>query len=405
MTTPASENRGALAGIRIVDLTTVVLGPWASQTLGDMGAEVIKIETPEGDVSRKLGPARNPGMAALFMTTNRNKRSVVLDLNQPAARDALLRIIDTADVFLHNLRPKVATKLKLGYEHFAKRRPDLIYCAAYGFRAEGPLADKPAYDDVIQSASGLTELMSVLSDQPRFVPTIVADKTSAYNALSAVLAALFHRQRGGGGQAIEVPMYETLVDYLMVEHLYGAAFDPPIGKMGYERVLSRARRPYATRDGYLTVLPYSDDNWQSLFRLAGRDDLLADPDYATIATRTVNSEKAYGELASIIATRTTAEWVRDLEPLGVPVATVRRKEDLLEDEQLKASGFWHIVVHPTEGRIRMTDPPIRFEGSPSSIRRLAPRLGEHSAEVLAEAGYTKDEIEELFKQKASLAAT
>jgi crotonobetainyl-CoA:carnitine CoA-transferase CaiB-like acyl-CoA transferase len=395
---------GALDGIRVVELSTVVLGPWATQMLGDMGADVVKVESPGGDLTRQLGPRRHEGMAALFLATNRNKRSLVLDLTRPEGRDALLDVVATADVFIHNLRPKVCDKLRLGYEHFAARMPDLVYCATFGFHRDGPLADKPAYDDVIQAACGLTALQGALSDQPRYVPTVIADKTTSYNVVSAVLAALLRRERVGGGQSVEVPMFESLVDFVMVEHLFGGCFDPPVGGMGYSRILTTERRPYATTDGYLAILPYTDDNWHALFRLAGRPELGNDPRFATLASRVAHSSDIYRILGEIIATRSSAEWQRDLDAAQVPVMAVNALDALLDDPQLEASGFWRTVEHPTEGRLRATSPPIRFGASPSSIRLPAPRLGEHSAEVLAEAGYPPERIDAMFASGASLRA-
>ncbi len=392
---------GTLDGIRIVELTTVILGPWATQMMGDMGADIVKVETPGGDTTRNLGPRRNEGMASLYLATNRNKRSVVLDLTQEAGREALFKLVGTADVFVHNMRPKVARKLGLDYEKFGAAYPELIFCATYGFRKDGPLADSPAYDDIIQAASGLADLQTVTANEPRFVPTIMADKTTAFNVVVAILSALVNRERGGGGQAIEVPMFETLVDYVMVEHLYGACFEPPIDQMGYERLLNTGRRPYATKDGYLAVLPYTDANWQTLFKIAGRDDLADDPRFADIATRIKHSQEVYDLLGEIVATRTTADWQEALKNANIPVMAVNTKEMLLENEQLLASGFWREADHPTEGKLRMTDPPIRFSKTPSTIRKLQPQLGEHSAEILAEAGYSPDEIEELLAAKVS----
>ena len=392
---------GPLEGIRVVDLSTVILGPWAAQTLGDMGADVIKVEPPSGDIARHSGPRKTPMMASLYMGANRNKRSIVLDITQDSGRDALLKLISQADVLLHNMRPKVMRKFRLDYETVSKDNPDLIYCATFGFRSEGPMADKPAYDDVIQAASGLSELQSVISGEPRYVPTVMADKTTGLNVLSAILAALFHRERGGGGQAIEVPMFETLVDFIMVEHLCGAMWDPPIAEMGYQRILNTQRRPYPTKDGYLSVLPYTDENWRGLAKIAGREDLLDNPIFVDLPTRVKHSEEIYAILAEIIATRTTAEWQRDLDAVNVPVQAVYSKEDLLDNEQLDASGFWHHMAHPSEGPLRLTDPPIRFSNSPSTIRRLQPRLGEHSAEILAEAGYSEGEIAEMMESGAS----
>ncbi|QHE87866.1 CaiB/BaiF CoA transferase family protein [Hydrogenophaga sp. BPS33] len=397
------ESKGALDGIRVVELTTVILGPWAAQMLGDMGADVIKVETLEGDITRQLGPRRNEGMAALYLATNRNKRSIALDLTRPEGREALLAIVKTADVFIHNLRPKVCARLGLGYEHFAQEQPGLIYCATYGFRADGPMADKPAYDDVIQAASGLADLQAAVSDQPRYVPTVMADKTTAYNVVSAVLAALLRRGRTGVGQAIEVPMFESLVDFVMVEHLYGAGFEPPLDRMGYARILTTERKPYRTLDGhYLAVLPYTDQNWRDFFRVAGREDLFARSCFASIATRVANSSEVYALLEQIVATRSADDWERDLDAVQVPAMRVHTKETLLDDPQLNATGFWRSVEHPTEGRLRMTDPPVRFSESPSSIRRLPPLLGEQSAEILAEAGYAAPHIEQLFRSRVSL---
>src|SRR5690606_3702445 len=395
---------GTLDGIRVVELTTVIMGPWATQILGDMGADIIKVETPQGDTTRQSGPKRNPNMGSLFLATNRNKRSIVLDLTKPEGKEALFRVIETADVFVHNLRPKVCSKLGLGYENFKDRFPNLIYCAAYGFRAEGPLADKPAYDDIIQAASGVTDLMTIASDQPRYVPTIMADKTSSYNLVMAVLAALVNRERGGKGQAIEVPMFEALVDFVMVEHLYGAAFEPPIAQMGYERLLNTMRKPYKTTDGYLAVLPYTDRNWFDLFDIAGRPELKEDPIFKTFAARITHSEEVYGTLADIIATRSCAEWQEILDEKNIPVQTVMSKEMLLNDEQLNASGFWKLVEHPTEGTLRMMDPPIRFSETPSSIRKVPPHLGQESVDILREAGFSQAEIDSLLEKKITLQA-
>ena len=386
---------GPLVGVRVLDVTTVVLGPWAAQTLGDMGADVIKVEPPEGDTTRRLGPARHPGMGAFYLACNRNKRSLVLDLKQTAGRAALLRLAATADVILHNFRPGPAARLGLEYEPFRAVNPRLVYCATYGFRARGPYGTKPAYDDVIQAAAGLASLQTALVGEPRYMPTIVADKTSSLAVLSAVLSALFHRERTGEGQAIEVPMFETVVAYVMVEHLYGETFVPPIETAGYKRILNRWRRPFRTTDGYLAVVPYTDADWRAFFALAGRADLLADPRFRTLESRLANIEALYEELAKIIAGRSSAEWLEALDRASVPAMVVNTLETLLVDPQLEATGFWKIVEHPTEGTLRVPDIPTTYSRTPAEIRRLPPRLGEHSREVLREAGFSEAEVDDL----------
>ena len=386
---------GPLAGVRVLDVTTVVLGPWAAQTLGDMGADVIKVEPPEGDTTRRLGPARHPGMGAFYLACNRNKRSLVLDLKQTAGRAALLRLAATADVILHNFRPGPAARLGLEYEPFRAVNPRLVYCATYGFRARGPYGTKPAYDDVIQAAAGLASLQTPLVGEPRYMPTIVADKTSSLAVLSAVLSALFHRERTGEGQAIEVPMFETVVAYVMVEHLYGETFVPPIETAGYKRILNRWRRPFRTTDGYLAVVPYTDADWRAFFTLAGRADLEADPRFRTLESRLANIEALYEELAKIIAGRSSAEWLEALDRASVPAMVVNTLETLLVDPQLEATGFWKIVEHPTEGTLRVPDIPTTYSRTPAEIRRLPPRLGEHSREVLREAGFSEAEVDDL----------
>ena len=386
---------GPLVGVRVLDVTTVVLGPWAAQTLGDMGADVIKVEPPEGDTTRRLGPARHPGMGAFYLACNRNKRSLVLDLKQTAGRAALLRLAATADVILHNFRPGPAARLGLEYEPFRAVNPRLVYCATYGFRARGPYGTKPAYDDVIQAAAGLASLQTALVGEPRYMPTIVADKTSSLAVLSAVLSALFHRERTGEGQAIEVPMFETVVAYVMVEHLYGETFVPPIETAGYKRILNRWRRPFRTTDGYLAVVPYTDADWRAFFALAGRAYLLADPRFRTLESRLANIEALYEELAKIIAGRSSAEWLEALDRASVPAMVVNTLETLLVDPQLEATGFWKIVEHPTEGTLRVPDIPTTYSRTPAEIRRLPPRLGEHSREVLREAGFSEAEVDDL----------
>src|SRR5262245_50454106 len=324
---------GPLTGIRILDSsTTVVLGPLAAQTLGWRSRRRRHQDrAARGRHHAAAGTGAPPRHGAFYLGCDRNKRSLVLDLKQPAGRDALFRLARDADVLMHNFRPQVAARFGLEYEKFQAINPRLVYCATYGFRAAGPYGAKPAYDDIIQAATGLASLQAPLVGDPRYLPTIVADKTSSMAVLSSVLAALVYRERTGRGQALEVPMFESVAAWMMVEHLFGAAFVPPLDSPGYKRILNRWRRPFPTKDGYLAVLPYTDANWRAFFELAGRRDLLDDPRYATLASRLANIEALYEQLGAIVATRTNGEWLEALEGANVPAMVVNTLETLLED--------------------------------------------------------------------------
>jgi crotonobetainyl-CoA:carnitine CoA-transferase CaiB-like acyl-CoA transferase len=395
---------GPLAGVRVIDCSTVVLGPWAAQQLGDLGADVVKVEPPEGDTTRQLGPMRNPDMGAFYLAVNRNKRSVVLDLKQESARRALLRLAAGADVLLHNYRPSAARRLGMSYEMFRAVNPGLLYVSTYGFRAAGPYGDKPAYDDIIQAASGIAAVQTALVGEPRYVPTIVADKTSSMTVLVAVLAGLHHKARTGEGQEIEVPMFESMVAWVMVEHLYGESHVPATETIGYKRILNRYRRLFKTKDGHLAILPYSDQNWRDFFALAGRTDLLEDPRYKTLGTRLRHIETLYAELGEIATTRTSAEWLAELDRRSIPAMVVNSLEALLHDPHLEATGFWQVLEHPTEGTLRLPGIPAAYSRTPASIRRLPPRLGEHSHEILREAGLSAAEIEAMLAAGATRSA-
>ncbi|MGH7356781.1 MAG: CaiB/BaiF CoA transferase family protein [Candidatus Rokuibacteriota bacterium] len=395
---------GPLTGVRVVDCTTVVLGPWAAQQLGDLGADVVKVEPPEGDTTRQLGPMRNPDMGAFYLAVNRNKRSIVLDLKQEPARRVLLRLAERADVLLHNYRPRSARRLGMSYETFRAVNPGIIYVATYGFGAAGPYGEKPAYDDIIQAASGVASIQASLIGEPRYVPTIVADKTSSMTVLAAVLAALYHKACTGEGQEVEVPMFESMAAWVMVEHLYGETFVPPEETIGYKRILNPYRRPFKTRDGYLAILPYTDQNWRDFFALAGRQDLLDDARYKTLGSRLKNIEGLYEELARIAATRTNAEWLAELDRRSIPAMSVNSLESLLRDPHLEAVGFWQIVEHPSEGTLRLPGIPAAYSKTPAGIRRLPPRLGEHSVEILSEVGLTPEGIDALLVSGATRSA-
>ena len=395
---------GPLEGVRILELSTVVLGPWACQILADMGADVIKVEPPYGDSNRVLGASRNPGMAALYLTCNRNKRSIVLDLKQESGRAAVLKLAEQADVLIHNNRPQVMTKLGLDYVDLKSVNPKIIYCGTYGYGKAGPYGSKGALDDSIQSASGIAMLNKMVLGEPRYLPTVIADKTTALGVVYAVTAALYHRERTGVGQELEVPMYESMVYYTMAEHLWGMTFEPPIGTAGYTRLMSHHRKPYKTKDGYIAILPYLDAHWKTFCELSGRTDLLEDSRFTTLADRVKNIDDTYDETAKTMATRTTQEWLDVFGETSVPTNLVNTLEDLVDDPHLNAVGFWEVVDHPTEGKIRMTKFPVSFSETPADVRRLPPRLGEHSVELLKEAGLSQAEIDTMLESGATLRA-
>jgi len=397
---------GPLDGIKILELTAVVLGPWACQMLADMGAEVIKIEAPYGDSNRNLGAVRNTeGMSALYLTCNRNKRSLVLDLKKPDGHKALLKLVESADVLVHNNRPQVMEKLKIDYETLRAINPKLIYCGSYGYAKDGPYGDKGALDDSIQAVSGIAMLNKLVLGEPRYLPTIICDKTTAMTVVQGVIAALFHRERTGQGQEIEVPMYETMVHYVMAEHLWGYTFDPPIGEPGYVRLMSHHRKPYPTQDGYIAILPYLDAHWETFCELADREDLLEDQRFKTLSDRVSNIDDTYKETGRTMLTKTTQEWMDIFGSTSVPTIAVNTLEDLVHDEHLNAVGFWKTVEHPTEGKLRTPAFPINFSETPAGIRRHAPRLGEHSVEILREAGLDEAVISAMIEDGATKAAS
>jgi len=396
---------GPLHGVKILELTSVVLGPWACQILADMGAEVIKVEAPRGDSNRSLGASRaNKNMAALYLTCNRNKRSLVLDLKQPAAKKALLELAKSTDVLIHNNRPQAMTKLGLDYAALKAVNPKIIYCGSYGYGKNGPYGERGALDDSIQAVSGIAMLNKMVLGEPRYLPTIVCDKNTAMTLVQGVLAALFHRERTGEGQEIEVPMFESMVSYVMAEHMWGMTFDPPIGTAGYVRLMSNERKPYPTKDGYIAILPYLDAHWETFCKLSGRLDLLEDPRFKTLANRVANIDQTYSETAKTMITRTTKEWLDIFSTTSVPTIVVNTLEDLITDEHLNAVGFWQTLEHPTEGKLKLPGFPINFSATPESIRRHPPRLGEHSTEILKEAGLTQADIDAMMKAGATLQA-
>jgi crotonobetainyl-CoA:carnitine CoA-transferase CaiB-like acyl-CoA transferase len=386
---------GPLAGIRVLDLTTVVMGPYATQVLADLGADVIKLEPPGGDVMRHVGPMRNPAMGHLFLNSNRNKRSLVLDLKRPDAFRAALRLAATVDVLLHNIRPAAMNRLGFGYADVAAVNPRIVYVAAVGFGPDGRYAGKPAYDDLIQGMSGLASvIMETNNGEPRYVPCTMADRTVGLYVANAVSAALVHRARTGEGQSVEIPMFEVFTQFVLNDHLGGLTFDPPIGEPNYARLMTPNRRPYATRDGHLCVLIYNDKQWQNFFRIIGQEErLTTDPIFMTHSQRAANIDAVYAFVAEMMATKSTAEWVGLLEAADIPAAPLHTVRSLLEDPHMTDVGFFKSIDHPSEGRLRAMDVPGSWSACEPGVRTPAPQLGEHTAQVLREAGLSDAEIE------------
>lgn len=388
---PAAQGVGPLAGVRVVDLTTVVMGPFGTHILADLGAEVVKVESPEGDSFRSYRPLRHAGMSGGFLHLNRNKRSLALDLKRPEARAALDKVIAGADVFVHSMRPDAIARLGYTYEAVRKITPDIIFCGAHGFGAGGRYAGKAAYDDLIQAGSGLSALQAMMHGAPGYLPTVLCDKVAGQAIAYSITAALFQRARGGGGQAIEVPMFETLVEFNLVEHIMGTAFDPPLGPPVFNRIMRR--KPYATRDGHACILPYSDRNWRDFFDFTGRVEFHDDPRFASLDVRVQNIDVLYAAVEEEAVKRTTAEWMAFCDRVSIPCMPVQDIEDVLADPHLADVGFFGVAEHPSEGTYRTVNRPVSFGGSAFRVRTHAPRIGEHSAQVLAEAGLSAEEID------------
>ncbi len=398
--TTSNAPSGPLKGIRVLDLTAVVLGPLATQMLADYGADVIKVEPPEGDMMRANGISQHPGMSSIFLAVNRNKRSLAVDLKSPEGVAALRALIPQVDVVVHNMRVAAVERLGLGYEAVAKLNPKVVYCAATGFGQDGPHRDKPAFDDIIQAACGLVGVGSAGREQPDYTPSLIADKTTGLAVCNAVLAALLHRERSGQGQYVEVPMLETMAAFVLAEHMGGMTFQGSAVKAGYPRLLEGGRKPARTRDGWISMLPYTERHWQAFFVEVGRPELAERYSIANRQERNAQVRALYGHLRELSPLKTTAEWMALCEKLDIPATPIYALDDLPAHPHLKAVGLFEDAQHPTEGPIRQLRPTARFSATPTRVYRQAPTVGQHTSEVLREAGLGEEAIARLKAGRA-----
>ena len=399
---PAAPRTGPLAGVRVLDLTAVVLGPLATQILGDYGADVIKLEPPEGDLMRANGVSRQRGMSSIFLALNRNKRSLAIDLKHPDGVAAVLRLLPTVDVLVHNMRTAAIERLGLGPAACTAINPRLIYCMATGFGESGPDAGKPAFDDVIQAACGLAGLVGTLraDGQPDYVPSLIADKTTGLALANAVLAALFERSRSGLGQVVEVPMLETMVAFTLAEHLGGLSFEPATAPAGYARLLAGGRKPVPTLDGHVAMLPYTGDHWRRFFHHLGRDDLSEKYSVDDRHARNARVQALYADMAALTRSLSTEALLALCAEQGIPASRIWRIGELPQHPQLQAVGLFQHSTHPSQGEIVSLRPTTLFARTPADLALPAPLLGEHSQALLQEAGFTAAEIEALQRSGA-----
>lgn len=391
----SGKGKGPLAGVRVLDLTSVLMGPYATQIFADLGADVIKVESPSGDTTRFIPPGPDASRGAMFLNVNRGKRSIVLDLKQGEARAALLKMAESADVFIHSMRSSAIGRLGLDYAALKAANPKIIYANLYGFARSGPYRDYPAYDDIVQAASGIVDLQARLSGgEPTYAATVIADKVAGLTGAYSVIAALYAREKTGIGQEIEVPMFETLVSFAMVEHLCGSLFVPPQGPPEYPRATSEARRPYRTADGYIGVMIYNDKHWRAFFDALGNPEWSQDAMFASMRSRTQNIGTVLAKVAEVIETRTTEEWVDLFRQAHIPATAIKSLTDLLDDPHLVETGFWQERETP-EGTLRFPGIPTTFSETPGAIGDPGPALGGESLDVLREAGFSAEEIADL----------
>ncbi len=383
---------GPLAGVRVLDLTATLMGPYCTQIMCDMGADVIKVEAREGDTTRYLPDGKKPGMSGMFVNLNRGKRSIALDLKSAGGREVLVRLAQRTDVFVHSMRLEAIKRLGFSYAEVKQLRGDVIYANLFGYGRRGPYADWPAYDDTIQGISGLAMLQAEVTGEPRYVPTVMADKVSGLTAAYAIAMALFHRARTGEGQEIEIAMFETMVSFLLVEHIGGSLFDPPIADPVYRRAVTPHRRPYKTADGYVSVLIYNDKQWHRFVTIAGESAELRDPRFATLEARARHIDEVYETVNKVMLGRSTEEWIEALQSAGIPAVPLKSLKELMHDPHLEQTGFFD-TRETKEGTLRFPGIPVHFSKTPGQILEAGPLLGEHTVSIMRETGFDEREIE------------
>ncbi|UWR33009.1 CoA transferase [Sulfitobacter sp. W027] len=385
-----------LKGVRVVELTTIVLGPMAGQILADFGADVVKIEAPDGDLARHVEPRSEAGESSMFVNCNRNKQSIAIDLKTQEGREVLKRLISQADVFLHNMRMKAVRKLGFDAATLRAINPGLVYCSAIGFGSDGPYADRPAYDDVIQAASGIAHLPTYTGAEPAYVPGVIADKVAALYAANAISSALYNKAQTGQGVEIEVPMFEVMTSFVMTEHLAAASFEQD-AKPGYRRLLNRHRRPFKSSDGWVAVLPYTEAHWRSTLEEIGRADVIDQEWFESASTRSNHVAEMYEILAQVMPKRSTDDWINTFERLDVPHSRVSSLGDLLNDPHLQAVDFFG-VTDDTTGRARSVPQPVKVNGAHTTVDRGAPLLSENSISLLQELGYEPTKVHDMIER-------